>query len=536
MAQTETLGIIQDIETLVSDQLQVVSYKWLSRNYLVSSNAAKRLLQEFVEKHENGFEVVYVLAGWLKSDPSSYHIRLVSGPKLTEAKEEFDGNCSVEVYSVQACIPKDPAALWNAEFVQAEELFKQAPTVENCLRDNRFGGISNSFVKRNVDGVPLSTESPQLKSKAVIGRSEINLQATNVVRDVQNKGQQSSPKVGLQATNVVKDVKTESNGTRVFDQANKPPAAKEKVPPVPMNKTKLQNEKSSSASGGSLANFWGRASVKSKSDAPEKNNTCIPDHTGASAEPQTCAQEAVAGVSSDDDGQQVNFKRSSNGEGTRKRRVVFDFSDDEEDAVNLASPENPKGQSCLDLKESRKVMVPERTNLNFDEQVEDIPKVKEEIAVHGESNEPSREDSSVVRKVIDAGIILKEKPIPEQNVNKMDKPTNAASSSPKRRKVMKTVIDERGREVTEVIWEGEETEAKKADSGVIKKAGSDIIKKDDSDIIKKSDSKAPSAVNRLPAAKKPVGTHTNATGKAGNKKGVNKDPKQGNILSFFKKA
>jgi DNA polymerase delta subunit 3 len=39
---------------------------------------------------------------------------------------------------VQACIIKDPAALWNAEFVQAEELFKQHFTVDNCLRDNRL--------------------------------------------------------------------------------------------------------------------------------------------------------------------------------------------------------------------------------------------------------------------------------------------------------------------------------------------------------------------------------------------------------------
>ena len=43
--------------------------------------------------------------------------------------------------------------------------------------------------------------------------------------------------------------------------------------------------------------------------------------------------------------------------------------------------------------------------------------------------------------------------------------------------------------VTEVIWEGEETEAKKTDSYIIKTA--------DSDILKKSDSKAPGAVNRL---------------------------------------
>lgn len=33
-------------------------------------------------KHGNGLEVVYALSGWLKSNPPSYHVRLVSGPKL----------------------------------------------------------------------------------------------------------------------------------------------------------------------------------------------------------------------------------------------------------------------------------------------------------------------------------------------------------------------------------------------------------------------------------------------------------------------
>lgn len=58
-----------------------------------------------------------------------------------EVKQKFGDSCSVQVYSVQACIPNDPAALWNAEFVQAEELFDQPSTVENCLRDNRYPGI-----------------------------------------------------------------------------------------------------------------------------------------------------------------------------------------------------------------------------------------------------------------------------------------------------------------------------------------------------------------------------------------------------------
>ncbi|KAI8014309.1 hypothetical protein LOK49_LG05G02740 [Camellia lanceoleosa] len=60
----------------------LVSYRWLSRNFLLPSNVSKRLLQEFVEKHGNGFEVVYTLSGWLKNNPSVYHIRLVSGPKI----------------------------------------------------------------------------------------------------------------------------------------------------------------------------------------------------------------------------------------------------------------------------------------------------------------------------------------------------------------------------------------------------------------------------------------------------------------------
>lgn len=41
-----------------------------------------RLLQDFVEKHGTRIEIVYTLSGWLKTDPSVYHIRLVPKPKL----------------------------------------------------------------------------------------------------------------------------------------------------------------------------------------------------------------------------------------------------------------------------------------------------------------------------------------------------------------------------------------------------------------------------------------------------------------------
>lgn len=53
-------------------------------------------------------------------------------------EKEFNGTHSVSIYSVQASIPMEPAAIWNSEFVQAEELFLQPSTTDNCLRDNRY--------------------------------------------------------------------------------------------------------------------------------------------------------------------------------------------------------------------------------------------------------------------------------------------------------------------------------------------------------------------------------------------------------------
>ncbi|XP_062168520.1 uncharacterized protein LOC133874660 isoform X2 [Alnus glutinosa] len=523
MAQIETLGILEEIEPLVSDKLQVVSYKWLSRNYLVSSNTAKRLLQEFVEKHRSGLEVVYTLSGWLKGDPPNYHIRLVSSPKLAEAKQEFDGNCSVQVYSVQACIPKDPAALWNAEFVQAEELFKQHFTVDNCLRDNRFCGISSSFVQRNVEGTPGTIANPLTKTAGGLGQSKSSsvYQNTTVPQPQQDKVQHSSQKVGLQSPNVVKDIESEITGTGVRGQSTKP-GDKEKVPPLPAGK-KVQNGKSASDTGGSLANFWGRASAKSKPSVPAEDNNVIANLT-ANAEAQISAREALEVGISDDDGEDINFKRASNGEGSRKRRVIFDLSDEDEyeDAVNLASPDIPKGQSSLAQKQSTKILVSEK-------EIENKPKVKEEMVTDKESNQPLREDPSVISKGANAGTSSLEKVqscIPESDLNKEDKAKLAVPNSPKRRKVLKTRIDERGREVTEVIWDDEEIEAKKADSSTTKKSDSSTFS---------------NTVNRPPAAKKsPAIGNTapsNPTGKAGNKKAGNlKDPKQGNILSFFKKV
>ncbi|XP_073029163.1 uncharacterized protein [Primulina eburnea] len=523
MAEIETLGILDEVRSIVSDKLQVVSYKWLSRNFLVSSNAAKRLLQNFVEKYASELEVVYSLSGWLKDKPSIYHIKLVSKNKLTDAKQEFDGHCSVHVYSVQACLPKDPATLWNHEFVQAEDFFKQPLEDDNCLRDNRFSGVSNSFVKRNAGKTPLASASMQSKAAKISGLSvSFSSHGTaEIPRPQQKKVQHSSPNVGMTSPSIVKNVKSESDVK--LDPVQDPQfvASEEKVPLLLPKKKKDPNDKNSSGTGGSLASMWGRASAKSNPDVTSARADSSKQKSAASAEAQICACEAEEHASSDDDCQDFNVKRTSNGEGNRKRRVVFDMSDEEDeyqDTISLAAPDPPKN-STLGSKQGSSVSGME-CNLSFDEK-ENKPKIKEVREADVKPKQPV-DDKTIVKVEKDESPISKKtlSHVRGDDVSMRNKVADAAS---KRRKVLKTRIDERGREVSEVVWEGDEPESKSDDKSVEKEGNVAANHSTDRPHVAR---KSPSVVGNAPA---------NKAGKGGNKKAANKDPKQGNMLSFFKK-
>lgn len=174
---------------------------------------------------------------------------------------------------------------------------------------------------------------------------------------------------------------------------------------------------------------------------------------GDSAEAQICAREAedVEGISSDDDGQGMNFKRSSNKEGARKRRVVLDFSDDDDDeygdAVSLSSPE--RGQLGQSMEESIASLVPKKSDSKADSKpAEDKSKVAEKVVEEKKINQPTKKHSLAVINDKPKEISTKEKAqstVPENGMGKKDKLTKTPDS-PKRRKVMKTRIDERGRE------------------------------------------------------------------------------------------
>ncbi|OEL25519.1 hypothetical protein BAE44_0013469 [Dichanthelium oligosanthes] len=501
-ADQALLDLVPQIHALFSDPLRVISYKWLSRNFSVSSNDAKRLLQEFVNKNGTDLQIIYSVSGWLKNNPQNYCVKLTSGPKLEEARQEFKDSCSVQVYSIQACIPKDTAVLWNPEFVQAEELFNQPFDEENCLRDNRFCGVLNSFVKRTSNGKHVSSLPPKPINSAVPAaqsKPSVTPKEQSVTARQQDLPGLSSPKQG--AGN-----KPEKDNSTVLDKAGNAHA----------NKNKAQNGKALPSNGGSLANMWGRASAKPKPPATT-NSTAIAS-VAATADAQICAKEEADADSSGDE-QGIKYKRGSSNANNRSRRAVFDFSDDEEDdnIVSIASPELPKQHAPGPVTETAEDTEANQKNL---ENKEDIPSNVKGCSRGLDSEFTSECKTKSANTMSHSGITLKEKSSdPPINDNKQNSTADPASASPKRRKVLKTRIDERGREVTEVVWEGEASAGDKTEKNVTSTAVSGAALPSKPQQAASTDkSKAPSKT-------------------AGNKKPDTKaGTKQGSIMSFFKKV
>lgn len=172
-----------------------------------------------------------------------------------------------------------------------------------------------------------------------------------------------------------------------------------------------------------------------------------------SAEAQICARESAKYKSSDDDDDKgFNVKRSSNSEGSRKRRVVLSYSDDEdeyENAISLGSPDPPK-KSTQCSKVSSNTSASEY-NISLEEK-ENKPKVKEEKEGDVKANQHLEEKVSDGKKAESPPQKKKaESPISEKtqcHVPETDasKKNTMANEVPKRRKVVKTQVDEKGRE------------------------------------------------------------------------------------------
>ncbi|BDA44170.1 probable DNA polymerase delta subunit 3 at N-terminal half [Coccomyxa sp. Obi] len=143
--------IFNDIQELVGEQLKVVSFKWLARHFSVPANTAKKVLSEFLEKNQGKVSATYLISGWTKGPEPEHSIQLVDAGSLTERRKKLDPITSLHVYSVQPTQPKDASELWNTDNVQTMEFFTSLVKSgsDNCLADNRWSAVQCQQAKRD---------------------------------------------------------------------------------------------------------------------------------------------------------------------------------------------------------------------------------------------------------------------------------------------------------------------------------------------------------------------------------------------------
>jgi len=92
-------SLLQDLHSLVTEELKVVSYKWLARQYAIPSNYAKQVLFQFAEQNASKVKTVYLVSGVLKSDSNGAHVvRLVDAKDLAACTSDFATRTSIHVH------------------------------------------------------------------------------------------------------------------------------------------------------------------------------------------------------------------------------------------------------------------------------------------------------------------------------------------------------------------------------------------------------------------------------------------------------
>eukprot|EP00227_Mantoniella_beaufortii_P009732 CAMPEP_0197576138 /NCGR_PEP_ID=MMETSP1326-20131121/1269_1 /TAXON_ID=1155430 /ORGANISM="Genus nov. species nov., Strain RCC2288" /LENGTH=173 /DNA_ID=CAMNT_0043138999 /DNA_START=75 /DNA_END=592 /DNA_ORIENTATION=+ len=157
-----TSDLLRNLDALVGDEGQVVTYKWAARQFGISSNLAKQLLYAHVKQSGGAVAAVYMLSGWTADEQRRHVVRLVGGGEeaLRAARANLAEVTGEHVYSVQPAaaaaagvgvgvgVHSDYNMLCAVGAKQAQALFDASPDTPNALRDNRGSAVSCAQVKR----------------------------------------------------------------------------------------------------------------------------------------------------------------------------------------------------------------------------------------------------------------------------------------------------------------------------------------------------------------------------------------------------
>ena len=156
---------LRQMEAAVVEERQIVSFKWVAREFEVNARKARSLLEDLAKgKLSDKLRRIHLVCGWTKAPKRSHVVQLVPEEKLAETEEALERVTSRSIYSVQPCALKDPGALWSAEYTQVDALFSEPADCANSLRDNRMSDVTCKEVRR--EAVSQVGTGPTPKGKA----------------------------------------------------------------------------------------------------------------------------------------------------------------------------------------------------------------------------------------------------------------------------------------------------------------------------------------------------------------------------------
>eukprot|EP00215_Chloropicon_roscoffensis_P004134 CAMPEP_0198475210 /NCGR_PEP_ID=MMETSP1456-20131121/40699_1 /TAXON_ID=1461544 ORGANISM="Unidentified sp., Strain RCC1871" /NCGR_SAMPLE_ID=MMETSP1456 /ASSEMBLY_ACC=CAM_ASM_001119 /LENGTH=445 /DNA_ID=CAMNT_0044201907 /DNA_START=37 /DNA_END=1371 /DNA_ORIENTATION=+ len=156
---------LRQMEAAVVEERQIVSFKWVAREFEVNARKARSLLEDLAKgKLSDKLRRIHLVCGYTKAPKRSHVVQLVPEEKLAETEEALERVTSRSIYSVQPCALKDPGALWSAEYTQVDALFSEPADCANSLRDNRMSDVTCKEVRR--EAVSQVGTGPTPKGKA----------------------------------------------------------------------------------------------------------------------------------------------------------------------------------------------------------------------------------------------------------------------------------------------------------------------------------------------------------------------------------
>ena len=156
---------LRQMEAAVVEERQIVSFKWVAREFEVNARKARSLLEDLAKgKLSDKLRRIHLVCGWTKAPKRSHVVQLVPEEKLAETEEALERVTSRSIYGVQPCALKDPGALWSAEYTQVDALFSEPADCANSLRDNRMSDVTCKEVRR--EAVSQVGTGPTPKGKA----------------------------------------------------------------------------------------------------------------------------------------------------------------------------------------------------------------------------------------------------------------------------------------------------------------------------------------------------------------------------------